>query len=149
MFIECVLLSVSLCHAVKDKPVMALTATHAAAVFADGLTTRQSINRGHYEIWISPLIGKYPTWGRMAPIGAAETLFGMWLAERMHRSHNWTRHIWWMPQSVAIVVHSENAFFNSQLRWLVKTAKNMLALFGVVVAVMLLLSLIAHWRGII
>lgn len=42
MLIECLLISTSLCHAIKDKPVLALTAVQAAAMVADGITTARA-----------------------------------------------------------------------------------------------------------
>lgn len=105
MLIECILVSASLCHAVHDRPVMALTAAQSAVLVADGYTTRQRVRLGYTET--DPLarmfLGGRPTWAGMAPLGAVQCLLETWLAERMHTSRNrWVRRMWWLPQSVGI-----------------------------------------------
>src|SRR5438445_13510792 len=100
MLIECILLSSSLCHALRDKPVMTLTAVSAIVMTADGMLTaehtrfvaRQGL-MGSYEI--DPLtrvfIDSRPTWKRMAPAGlnliAAETI----MTQRMDIQNNLLR----------------------------------------------------------
>lgn len=108
MIIECILLATSLCHAIKDKPVIALAGVEAGLAISDGATT------GHIELdpLTQPFIGVHPTWSRMIPVGAVEVVASMWFAERMKRSHNWTRHIWWLPQSLAITSHSAGLVWN-------------------------------------
>jgi hypothetical protein len=115
MLIECVLLSASLCHAVKDKPVLALTAAHVASVVADGITTKQFERRGRYEIQSAWIFGREPSAGRLALVWAPEVIAEMWLAERMHRSHTWVRHVWWLPQVLQIGVHGGDAIANTRL----------------------------------
>jgi len=102
---RCILFSATLCRAVHDKPVLALTALQAGLLVSDGITTRQVIHRGYFEI--DPVarifIGTRPTWGRMAPIGAAQAIAGTWLAERMRTSrHIWIRRFWLAPQMAGI-----------------------------------------------
>ena len=109
------MLSSSLCHALRDKPVMTLTAVSAIVMTADGMLTaehtrfvaRQGL-MGSYEI--DPLtrvfIGSRPTWKRMAPAGLALIVAETALAERMHRSHTWLRKVWWLPQLVTIGANS-------------------------------------------
>jgi hypothetical protein len=102
---KCLLLVEGLCQAVKKKPILALTTIQAAALVSDGVTTRQFLRRGYTEV--DPvariLIGSKPTWSRMAPLGAAQVIAGMWLAERMATSsHTWVRRFWWLPQIMGI-----------------------------------------------
>ena len=96
----------------------ALTGAQAAAMFADGITTRAETRAGGHEL--DPLtrvfIGSRPTWSRMAPAGAAVVVSEAWLADRMRRSrHKWVRAIWWAPQAATIganlwgVNHNVNA----------------------------------------
>lgn len=102
---RCSFLSVSLCVSVRDKSVVALTATQTALSIADGVTTAQFVRRGFVEV--DPisriLIGRRPTWARMAPIGAAQIMASVWLAGRMRNSsHTWVRRLWWTPQVLEI-----------------------------------------------
>ena len=112
MLIECVLLSASLCHAVKDKPVMALTAGQVASSVADGITTRRNFSRGYVEVQSAWLLGRRPSGLRMAATWAPEIIFETWLGERMRRSHTWLRHVWWLPQSLYIGVHLGDSVYN-------------------------------------
>jgi hypothetical protein len=105
MLIECILLSASLCHALRDKPVLVLGAAQSAALISDGITTQQRVRQGYIET--DPLtklfLGAKPGWAGMAPLGAAQCLLETWLAERMHTSrHKWVRRFWWVPQTVGI-----------------------------------------------
>lgn len=105
MFIECILLSASLCHALRDKPVLALGVAQSAALVTDGITTEQRVHRGYTETdpVTKLVLGARPTWGGMAPLGAAQCLLETWLAERMRMSrYKWVRRLWWVPQSVGI-----------------------------------------------
>jgi hypothetical protein len=115
MLIECVLLSASLCHAVKDKPVMELTAAHAASAIADGITTKQFERRGYAEGQSAWILGQHPGVPRMSAVWGAEVLIETVIAERMHRSHTWVRHVWWLPQMVAIGIHTEVSITDSRL----------------------------------
>jgi hypothetical protein len=105
MLIECILLSASLCHALRDKPVLTLGVAQSAALVTDGITTRERVQQGYTET--DPVtrlvLGPKPSWGAMAPLGAAQCLLETWLAERMRTSrYKWVRRIWWVPQSVGI-----------------------------------------------
>lgn len=103
----CLLLSLTLCATLRDKPVAALSAVHAGALFADGYTTRRAVLRGKSETdpLARALIGSRPTWGRMLPIGAAVVIGQTYLAERMKHSRNgFVRRVWWIPQAVSIEV---------------------------------------------
>jgi len=105
MLIECILLFASLCHAMRDKPVLVLGVAQSAALLTDGITTEQRVQRGYTET--DPVtrlvLGAKPTWGGMAPLGAAQCLLETWLAERMHASrYRWVRRLWWVPQTIGI-----------------------------------------------
>ena len=115
MLIECVLLSASLCHAVKDKPVMALTAAHAASAFADGITGKQSERYGSYETQSTWILGRRPDTPRLTAVFGAEIVIETIIAERMHRSHTWIRHVWWIPQVISIGIHTQASVHNSRL----------------------------------
>jgi len=116
---NCLLLLEGLCQAVKNKPILALTTIQAAALVSDGVTTRQFLRRGYTEV--DPvariLIGSKPTWARMAPLGVAQVIAGMWLAERMATSrHVWVRRFWWLPQIMGIAGNLAATGHNVALR---------------------------------
>ena len=118
MLIACILLSASLCRAVHDKPVLALTAVQSAALVTDGITTKECDKPGCSEgDPVSRLfIGRHPTWSRMAPAGAAVAVGQMWLAERMKTSrHKWVRRLWWLPEVAGIAANSVAAANNERL----------------------------------
>ena len=115
MLIECILLSASLCHAMKDTPVLALTAAHAASVVADIRTTQAFERRGYHEGQSAWILGREPSVGRMALTLVPEIVVETFIAERMHRSHTWIRHIWWVPQIISIGVHTQASIYNSRL----------------------------------
>lgn len=111
MIIECLLLSVSLCHALRDRPVVALTVTSAVAMAVDGQLTRQNARMYQREGLTASsetdpvtrlVIGRYPTWKRMAPAGLALIVTEAVVAEKLRRSHSWLRHVWWVPQALTI-----------------------------------------------
>ncbi len=115
MLFECILLSASLCHALRDKPVLALGVAQSAALIADGVTTEQRVRQGYTET--DPItrifLGSRPSWAGMAPLGAAQCLLQTWVAERMHTSRNkWVRRFWWVPQTVGISGNSWGAGSN-------------------------------------
>jgi hypothetical protein len=102
---RCVLLERSLCGALKNKPIVLLGAIQTGALISDGVTTRQYLQRGYVEVdpLTRTLLGRTPTWGRMAPLGAIQVFAGMWLAERMAKNqHVWVRRLWWLPQTIGI-----------------------------------------------
>lgn len=115
MLIECVLLSASLCHAAKDKPVLALTAAHAGSAIADGITGKQSERYGTYETQSPWILGRKPTVPRLTAVFGAEIVIETIIAERLHRSHTWLRHVWWLPQVVTIGIHAQDSVRNSHL----------------------------------
>ena len=104
---KCVLFSASLCVAVRDKSIVALTAAQTGVSISDGVTTTRFVKRGYVEV--DPLsrilLGRRPSWARMAPMGAAQILASAWLAGRMKSSsHIWMRRLWWLPQIMEIGV---------------------------------------------
>lgn len=92
-----------LCRAVKDKPVMALTALQVAAIVADGITTRQDIKSGccvEKDPFARAFLGPRPTWNRMAPLGAAQVVGEVWLSEKLKGARGRERHLWWLPLTI-------------------------------------------------
>jgi hypothetical protein len=115
---KCILLPQSFCRATRNKPILALTTMQTAALVSDGVTTRQFLRRGYVEI--DPvariLIGRKPTWARMAPLGVVQVVAGMWLAERMASSrHDWVRRLWWLPQVIGIAGNAAATAHNISL----------------------------------
>jgi len=116
---KCILFPESFCRATRNKPILALTTMQTAALVSDGVTTRQFLRRGYVEI--DPvariLIGRKPTWARMAPLGAVQVVAGMWLAEQMASSrHDWVRRLWWLPQVIGIAGNAASSAHNVTLR---------------------------------
>jgi hypothetical protein len=115
----CFLIVPGLCSAAKNKPIVAVTAIQTAALIADGVTTRQYLSRGYVEVdpFTRVLLGRKPTWARMAPLGTLQVFAGMWLAERMETSrHLWVRRLWWLPQVAGIVGNAAATANNVALR---------------------------------
>src|SRR5205807_3412646 len=118
MQIKCILLEMTLCHAVHDKLILALTTVQTVVLVSDGVTTRQFVKRGYVEVdpLTRILIGRKPTWGRMAPLGAVQVVASVWVAERMKTSrHIWVRRLWWMPQMIQIAANGFSAERNLTL----------------------------------
>src|SRR5579864_9833268 len=90
----------------KDKAESILALTQGFFLVSDGIITRASVQSGGVEE-INPavraLTGPYPTWNRMAPLGAVQEIVGIWLGTEMKRSRNrFFRRTWWIPQAVGI-----------------------------------------------
>lgn len=116
---KCTLFRESLCRLAKNRPLFALATAQTAALVSDGVTTRQFLRRGYVEV--DPiariLIGRKPTWGRMAPLGAVQVFAGAWLGERMATSRNpWMRRLWWLPQIAGIAANAAATAHNVTLR---------------------------------
>ena len=115
---ECALFPESFCRIAKNRPMFALAAAQTAALVSDGVTTRQFLRRGYVEVdpIARVLIGRKPTWGRMAPLGAVQVFAGAWLGERMATSrHVWVRRFWWLPQIGAIAANTAATAHNIAL----------------------------------
>ena len=118
MLIECILLSASLCHAVKDPPVVALAVTQSAIVVADAVTENEIEQIYPVGAWRDDnpvglrLVGPRPQLRSMIAWGAAEVVFTMYLGERIKRAHSWIRYLWWAPQLIAIAGHSDGIRMN-------------------------------------
>jgi hypothetical protein len=116
---RCVLLEKNLCGALKNRPIVLLGAIQTGALISDGVTTRQYLHRGYVEVdpLTRALLGRTPTWGRMAPLGAVQVVAGMWLAERMAKSqHVWVRRFRWLPQTIGIAGNVAASAHNTTLR---------------------------------
>ena len=90
----------------KDKAESILAVAQGLFLVSDGIVTRASV-RNHSDEEINPavraLTGPYPTWNRMAPLGAVQEIVGIWLATEMKRSrHRFFRRVWWVPQAAGI-----------------------------------------------
>ncbi len=86
---------------------MSLAAAQTLAQSWDGYTTVRGVESGGHEA--DPLarifIGRYPTWGSMAPAGTMQIVGTAWIAEKMRRSHNRiVRKVWFVPQAASIAV---------------------------------------------
>lgn len=90
----------------KDKAESILAVTQGIFLISDGIVTRSRVQNGSsYEgnPAVSFFTGRYPTWGRMAPLGAVQEVVGIWLGTEMKRSHNrFLRRVWWLPQAAGI-----------------------------------------------
>lgn len=75
-----------------------MAAEHSAAGF-DAWSTRNAVSQGRVEA--DPLVRPFSHSG--AIYGAIQVVpFGLdYAARRMQRSSGWTRHVWWLPQSLA------------------------------------------------
>jgi hypothetical protein len=116
---KCTPLGLTLCHAMKDKSILVLTAVQTAVLISDGITTKLTNRRGYTEV--DPVarffIGRRPTWSRMASLGAFQVVAETWLAERMKTSqHPWVRRLWWMPQIIGIAGNVSGTVNNLKLR---------------------------------
>jgi hypothetical protein len=90
----------------KDKSESLLAATQGFFLISDGIVTRANGRRGSNPE-LDPasrfLLGPYPAWNRMAPLGAIQEMVGIYLGTEMKRSRNRRlRKIWWLPQVAGI-----------------------------------------------
>jgi hypothetical protein len=118
MGLECLLLTLTLCRAVKSKPIATLAVVQTAAQLADDYTTRGVVNAGGWEA--NPvsrvIIGRYPTWQRMVPQAVGLVGADAWLAELLRSSSNkWARRLWWVPQVVQIGANIAAVPYNARL----------------------------------
>jgi hypothetical protein len=90
----------------KDKSESLLAVTQGFFLISDGIVTRADVRHGANQE-INPavrlLTGPYPTWNRMAPLGAVQEIVGIYLGTEMKRSRNrFIRKVWWIPQVAGI-----------------------------------------------
>ena len=84
-------------------------AEHSSAAF-DAWSTRRAISEGRAEA--DPMMRPFAH--SAAIYGAIQVVpFGLdYVASRMHRSTGWTRHVWWVPQSVATATYLFSGSYN-------------------------------------
>src|SRR5579862_4924885 len=90
----------------KDKAESILAVTQGFFLVSDGIVTRTNV-RGGNNTELDPasrfLLGPFPTWNRMAPLGAVQEIVGIYLGPEMKRSRNrFIRKVWWIPQAAGI-----------------------------------------------
>lgn len=90
----------------KDKAESILALTQGIFLVSDGIVTRADVRSGgiaEINPAVRALTGPYPTWNRMAPLGAVQEIVGIWLGTEMKRSrHGFFRKTWWVPQAIGI-----------------------------------------------
>ena len=106
-----------------DKGVLYLAGAQTGMVILDGITTERSLKRPQYDpinhTLLLPvqesspiaraLLGPYPTWQRMIPLGAAEVVGSAYLAQYLkHRGIK----AWWLPQVSFSAVHGISGSLN-------------------------------------
>lgn len=84
-------------------------AEHSSAAF-DAWSTRRAVSEGRIEA--DPVMRPFAH--SAAIYGAIQVVpFGLdYIANRMHRSTGWTRHVWWVPQSVATATYLFSGSYN-------------------------------------
>lgn len=89
--------------------ILLVASEHGAAGF-DAWSTRRALLHGRVEA--DPLM--QPFAGSSAIYGAIQIApFGLdYLARRLRRSSRWTRHVWWVPQSVATATFLFSGSYN-------------------------------------
>lgn len=104
MSLHCILVLMSLCSTVHDRPVMLMAAGAGAAMTADYARTVTML-RSHPDLREGDPITRpfiqHPA--AAIPFGIGYALAGAWIAHRMRTSRNSVvRRLWWLPQSVQI-----------------------------------------------
>ena len=84
-------------------------AEHSSAAF-DAWSTRRAISEGRAES--DPMMRPFAH--SAAIYGAIQVVpFGLdYVARRMHQSTGWTRHVWWVPQSLATATYLFSGTYN-------------------------------------
>lgn len=105
MSFHCLLVVVSLCGVLRDRPVMALAGVHAAVASWDGIETRQGLNSGWREA--DPLTRPFVhSNAAMAIAGLAEVAGCAIVADKMrHSRHRVFRDTWFLWQTVPTIAH--------------------------------------------
>jgi hypothetical protein len=116
MFIECILVASSLCHTIKDKPVMALLSIDVVVKTLDVRQTLRDYNLGpradcsicsfhENNSTVRPLLS-HPA--SFYAFEAGYALTAAWIGHKMRGSrHRWIHDLWWVPQTISI---SENIY---------------------------------------
>lgn len=106
---HCLLVVLSLCSALRDRPVMALAGAHAAVASWDGIETRQGLNAGWTEG--DPLTRPFVhSDAAMVAAGAVEVAGFAVIADKVrHSRHRALRDTWFLWQTVPIAAHVVSA----------------------------------------
>ncbi len=111
MTIHCLLLSLTLCHALHDRPVMFMMGAQSAMAFADTTNTlsfKAAVGRENAIFFErDPLVRPFIYHAPAAYAEDAVETFGLvYIAERMRRSRNkWARRLWWGPQAAQMALN--------------------------------------------
>ena len=105
MTFHCLLAVLTLCGALRDRPVMALAGVHAAVASWDGIETHQGTNAGWGEA--DPLSRPFVhNNAAMIAAGAVEIAGCAIVADKMrHSRHRALRDTWFLWQTVPIAAH--------------------------------------------
>jgi hypothetical protein len=100
---KCILLLVSLCQTLHDRPVLVLAGVQASLSYFDSVQTVDWLKTQGYkesDPLARPFVHNPAALYALDGAGAIGTA---WLAHRMRTSHNrWAHRLWWMPQTVVI-----------------------------------------------
>jgi hypothetical protein len=99
MLIECILIVGSLCHAVKDKPVMILATAGVAASIADTHQTVRLLRADPQFQEFNPVARPFVSHAPLAYVaGVSAAMLSAVIADRMKMSRNsFIRHLWCAP----------------------------------------------------
>jgi hypothetical protein len=109
MVFHCLLAVLSLCGALRDRPVMALASVHAAAASWDGIETRRGLNSGWTEAdpFTRPFVHNSPA---MVAGGAVEVAAGAIIGDKMrHSRYRVLRNTWFIWQTLPTIAHIAGA----------------------------------------
>jgi hypothetical protein len=110
MIFHCLLLSLTLCQALRDRPVVILSAVQTSAIAYDYTQTRLNMltpDGVEHDALMRPFVHNS---GTLAVEGAAEILLAGYVAEKMkHSRHSVIRKVWWLPQTLNVAWHLSGA----------------------------------------
>jgi hypothetical protein len=112
---HCLLLLLTLCQGLMDRPVRNLAFVQTAFAASDTVTSRELRGPAFPETdpVMRRLFGRDPSAADFSLTFGAQTLGGMYLAEKMRQSpHRWIRKIWWVPQVVTIQANARGTASN-------------------------------------
>lgn len=107
----CLLILLGLCHPTRVQ--FTLSVMTAASAFTDSYATQRNFAvLNPHEL--NPLARPFVTHGPVLNYSssAVESLSLAFLAHRMKVSHNWTRHVWWLPQIAGVAGHVYGASYS-------------------------------------